>query len=415
MMLVLFWVSFLLVVYTVVAYPLAMIIVGVLRRTSRPLFPRHASESLPSVSVIVAACNEEEYIKEGLSTLLDSDYPPERRNVVVVTDDGCVDRTVSIVESFLSRGVHHVRSPHRGKNACLDFVVDHVTDEIVVFKDASSIFHQAALRRLVDRFRDLTVGCVGGVVKFNVTQRLGSKERAYWVIEELMRAGTETLGYMPSAAGGIHAVRRHLYQPVANDITRDMVDPVQAITAGYRAVRADDAICYEVPWGTTGEVLWNRVRVTKRAWSAIAYNARQLIAKRKWLVLWQLVSHKVCRLSVWLPLLLVLVSSLQLSFSSPIFAILVGAQVFLYATAVAVAVMPHQFSWLPGAGMLTFLLVNALGMALGTLSYLCGKRAVTWRVAAECQSGVSSSDGCNAKFLKNAFQNNLPIQPTGKS
>jgi len=375
--------SALFVAYTVAVYPLSMILMGVFRKRRPAAHFTH--DDLPAVAVIIAACNEAAHIGDGLRTLLESDYPSTRRRVLVVIDEGCTDATASIVESFAAEGVRLVRSPYIGKNACLDFVIGRLTEEIIVFKDASTVFAPKALRNLIDRFADPQVGCVGGVVQFHANADVGSRERGYWIIEEWMRSGTETLGYMPSAAGGIHALRRCIYEPVGNHLTRDMVDPVQAIAAGYYAIRADDALGSEVPWGAASSVFWNRIRVTMRAWASIRYNVRRLIASRKWLILGQLVSHKVCRLMLWLPLLLMSITSVILGHDSHFFATLAAAQLAVFGGIALLLATPHLWPRIPGTTMVIFLSVNLAAMACGSTLCLLGRRAVTWRSTEGCE------------------------------
>ena len=66
--------------------------------------------NLPFISVIVPALNEEQNIRECLVSLLEADYPPERREILVV-DNGSTDRTAEIVKSF---PVRYLREERRG-------------------------------------------------------------------------------------------------------------------------------------------------------------------------------------------------------------------------------------------------------------------------------------------------------------
>src|SRR5437867_4167306 len=55
---------------------------------------------IPTVSVIVAARNEEERIEDCLKSLTCLDYPAQRLEIMIV-NDGSTDRTAEIVTSYL--------------------------------------------------------------------------------------------------------------------------------------------------------------------------------------------------------------------------------------------------------------------------------------------------------------------------
>src|SRR2546430_4173394 len=97
--------------WTPLGYPLAAAAGARLR--SRPV--RKGAE-LPSVSVIVAAHDEEAVIERRLENLLELDYPRDRLELVVASD-ASADRTDELVQRFRDRRVPLVRCPPRGKVA----------------------------------------------------------------------------------------------------------------------------------------------------------------------------------------------------------------------------------------------------------------------------------------------------------
>src|SRR5882762_1737777 len=97
-----------------------------------------------------------------LDNLAALNYPPDLVNVLVVSD-GSSDSTEEIASTYEPR---RVRVPHiagrRGKTACQNAAALVATGEILVFTDATTRSHPAALRRLVENFADPAVGCAGG-------------------------------------------------------------------------------------------------------------------------------------------------------------------------------------------------------------------------------------------------------------
>ena len=369
-------VSISLVIYTVLLYPLVIILIGAVFGRRRVFH-----DFTPNVSLIIAASNERDELRRSLTKTLELDYPPGLVEFIVVTDDGSSAETINIISEFTNEGVRHLHSPNRGKNACLDFAVARASGDVLVFKDATGVFSFDALRRLTEPYQDNKIGCVGGVLQYKTQGDLGSFERQYWLIEERMRIGTEVLGFLPATPGGVHSLRKSIYRSVDNHLVRDMVDPVQALVQGYRVMRADRAICHEVPWTNTSDVFSNRVRCTTRAWAAIAYNLKELWHAGLYSAVFQLVSHKVLRLSLWIPALTFLASTTLLAIRSlnPWIVGVAAAQWISYGLVAIALVLGQRGILVPILSPVAYYVVNFAAMGFGSIRFACGSQSVTWR------------------------------------
>ncbi len=109
----------------------------------------------PSVTVVVAAHDEEDVIGRRVENLLTLDYPPDRLEVVVASD-GSTDGTDGAVEALAAGDarVRIARRPREGKTAAQDAVVAEATSEVVAFSDANATWAPDALRKLVRSFAD---------------------------------------------------------------------------------------------------------------------------------------------------------------------------------------------------------------------------------------------------------------------
>ena len=104
-----------------------------------------------SVSVIIAARNEEKNISRCLSSLLEQDYPFDKMEIIVV-DDQSDDRTADIVSSFSNRGVRFLQinaGEKGGKKAALSKGIAAARHGIIVATDADCIFPSSWLKTLV--------------------------------------------------------------------------------------------------------------------------------------------------------------------------------------------------------------------------------------------------------------------------
>lgn len=88
--------------------------------------------SLPTISVIVCAFNEQTWIEVTIASILGSGFPCE----VIVVDDGSTDQTPQILQRFGSRIRVITHPTNRGKGAALASGLRSASGEIVVFCDA---------------------------------------------------------------------------------------------------------------------------------------------------------------------------------------------------------------------------------------------------------------------------------------
>src|SRR5436309_527021 len=119
---VLFWVALAALAWTHVLYPAAA---AALARVRARVVRRGAAE--PSVTVIVAAHNEEAVIERRVENLRALDYPAEKLEIVV-TSDASTDRTEEIAQAV---GAHVVLNERGGKVAAQDRAVRETDSEIV--------------------------------------------------------------------------------------------------------------------------------------------------------------------------------------------------------------------------------------------------------------------------------------------
>src|SRR5881396_1595092 len=94
---IVFWAALGALVWTHAAYPLAA--AAAARGRRRPV---RGGDATPSVTVIVAAYNEEAVIERRLENLLALDYPADRIEIVVASD-ASDDRTDELVEAVAAR------------------------------------------------------------------------------------------------------------------------------------------------------------------------------------------------------------------------------------------------------------------------------------------------------------------------
>lgn len=370
-----FWLAAVLLFYVYAGYPslLAMVNLFVRRRRSEPGYT-------PRISVLIAAYNEEQAIAHKLEQTLALEYPPELLEVMVLSDCS-TDRTDEIVNAFPDKRVRLMRmAERRGKTHAQNCGVKEARGDVIVFSDATAIYHPKALLYLAGNYQDASVGAVSGRYQYfdpGEQSPTGLGSVAFWNYENLIKKLQSRISTITGCCGCIYSVRKAAYTELPADIISDLVQPLHAIKKGYRVLFEDRALAYEETTQSTGEEFAMRVRVVTRAMRGLLSVSDLL---RPWKFPWpsfQLWSHKIMRWMVPLFLVGLFVSNLQL-LDAPLYRTTFALQLFFYAAALLNILVPLHRQWKPLGIPLFFCTLNAA--ALVSMVEICrGRKYVTWQ------------------------------------
>lgn len=329
LLLLLFWGSIGLILYTYFGFPFLTLLRGKLRP-----HPYRSADITPPVSMIIAAYNEARSIGPKLDNILSLDYPRDCLEVIIASD-GSADGTDDIVRSYETRRVKLLSLPRQGKAPALNAAVAAATGEILVFSDANSMYASDAIRALVRPFADPEVGGVAG----NQTYLKGKQddnaegEKSYWNFDRKLKQSQSQAGNAISATGAIYAIRRFLFQSVPDGVTDDFVTSTRVIVQGYRLVFAPNAIAYEPVAKSSGKEFGRKVRVITRGLRSVWVNRELLNPFQYGFYALQIFSHKVLRRLMVFPLILVLVISPLLWWRGLVYKLATFAQFLFYGCA----------------------------------------------------------------------------------
>ena len=236
---VIFWLCAAAIVWTQAGYALALALVAPLarRRASAAATPA----ALPSLSLIVAAHDEQEVIAAKVHNALALDYPRELLEVIV-SCDGCEDGTA---ERARAAGADLVLElPRGGKIRAQDAAVEQARGDLVAFSDANALWEPDAARELVSAFADPRVGYACGQVRFVQAaegRSGGNQEGLYWRYEMAVRERESRLSSITAGNGAIYATRRDSYIVVDPIMGHDLSLPFSIVKRGRRAVYVPNA------------------------------------------------------------------------------------------------------------------------------------------------------------------------------
>jgi len=224
---------------------------------------------------------------------------------------------------------------------------------------------------------------VSGELTFRDTENESTAGRgigAYWRYEKMIRKSEASFRSVPGATGALYAIRKSLFQPIAQaTLLDDVVIPMQAIVSGSRCVFEPEAIAWDDPSASLGQEAVRKRRT-------IAGAAQLLHHHPSWLLPWknpiwfEFVSHKVLRLASPPMLFTVAVTNVLLA-ADPLYRLLLVFQLSFYYSALAGWVLQKtgRSSSLFGV-QLMFLTLNVTTVA-ALWDAVRGRFRVTWQKA----------------------------------
>lgn len=374
-LLVLFVLSLLLCVHSYFIYPLIIWILAF----AAPFKPGK-DDVTPSISIIIAAYNEEKHIAAKIKNTLASDYPHNKMEILVGSD-GSTDKTVLIARSYESQSVRvYDFADNRGKTAVQNDLVQLSGNEILVFTDAASFLSKRTLKELVKAFADSRVGCVAGKMVFIDTEKnlTTASQGLYWRYESWLRELESRIGRLIGVDGPLYAVRRQCYVPLAANVISDLITPLLVAVQGKSVIIEEKTLVLEEPTNKSSQEMKTRRRITTRGLVGLRSHAGALFhAQHPWLA-FQIISHKLLRWFVG-PLVLLNLSVSILMADNLFFLAVTGMHLALYTA----ACMGWRYDrkgralkWLKVPYY--FCLVNAAAL-LGILDFFSGKQAISWK------------------------------------
>ena len=281
--------------YAYIGYPLILRALAS-RRPPRVLPPEPAE--WPAITITLPAYNEQGRIRRTLDSLLQLDYPADRRQILVISD-ASTDATDDIVREYADRGVELLRLPRRsGKTAAENAAGAVARGEIVVNVDATVGVPPHALKALIRAFSDPSVGVASGrdVSVGDVTQEGNGGESGYVGYEMTIRALETRLGGIVGASGCFYGIRRSIHDTAfPAELSRDFASALMAREHGFRAVSVDEAVCYVPRTVALSNEFERKIRTMARGLETLWFKRHLLNPARHGGFALKLLSHKLCR------------------------------------------------------------------------------------------------------------------------
>jgi cellulose synthase/poly-beta-1,6-N-acetylglucosamine synthase-like glycosyltransferase len=344
---------------------------------------------LPALSVLVAVRNGADYIERKIDNALALDYPPDRLQVVVVSD-GSTDGTASILQARERERDREkprlkcvVCEEHVGKAEALNRGMRECTGEIVTFSDADALLEPAALSALAAHFGDWGVGGVCGQrVIAGEGRGLRHAQRRYVGFDSAIKALESRTGRITSNDGKLYAIRRDLFRPIPGGVTDDLYVAMAVISQGRDflfepAARAS----VRLPSRNAAHEVARRRRIVARSLRGIREMRRLLDPRRHGTFALGLFANKVLRRLLPVCLILAFASTAALSPFHPAAASFLALQAAFYVAALCHPLLQRvagNRGLSRAASVPFYICVGAWGTLLGLADFLRGRIVSRW-------------------------------------
>lgn len=229
-------------ILTLVTYPLFSYLRGIVRPAPVCADPGFC----PAVSILIACYNEERYIHQKVSELLNEiALQPDSELLIIST--GSDDQTNEILRSLEQlKQVHIFYAERISKIEALNRLVPLSKNEILVFSDCRQLLKPGSVSALVSWLKDEQIGTVSCTMMDTETHPSFFRKLYLQLALWDMRYGSSLNLY-----GALYAQRRSVFRPIPEHLLfDDFFVAVSTLSQQKRLVQSKEAVLYDIPFNT---------------------------------------------------------------------------------------------------------------------------------------------------------------------
>ena len=365
--------SLLLIIHAYFGYALSLAMIGLFR--SKKI---NKSPFSPSLTMIIAAHNEEKMIQRKIENILRLTYPKEKLQVIIASD-GSTDRTNEIIRRYGNEGIQLLELMERkGKEGAQKAAVRRAVGDILVFSDAATMLDPGGLQRITANFADPTVGCVSSEDRVMTGAGNPGGENLYVRYEMWLRLLESRVNSLVGMSGSFFAARKEVCEDFSGELQSDFRTVLNSVKLGLRAVSDPEVIGYYRDVDQEKQEFDRKVRTVVRGLTVFFKHIHFLNAMKYGLFSYQYFCHKLLRWLVPALLFVAFIANLILALQSKLFLLLFLGQVIFYTLGARGYHRPATASTPLLKIPAYFLLVN-ISIGLAWIRYLKGQRVVMWQ------------------------------------
>lgn len=373
----LFWLSAGLLAYHLVGYGALLYLWNKLFKKKH--VPTGEIAEYPKITVLCPAFNEEKVIEDKLKSFISIDYPQDKIDMIVISDDS-TDATNEIVKRYTGQNISLViQKPRAGKQSAHNFVLPLLNCEYVLSTDANSIFDPGSVKLLVSRmFSQPKVGMVSGELRLVRNSDRSSGEGLYWRYESLLKEMDSRFKSLIGANGSIFLIKKELFGKVDPQSVDDFERTLEVLKQGYLALYEPRAMVFEEETEKASQEISRKIRIISQEWFAMRRNALLLNPFRFPAISFLLFSHKLLRWLIFVFVLTALLSSGLLA-GNWFYRYLCLIQIAAYLLGAAGLIAQSKGRHLPFSGLPGYFVAMVWSSAVAFRNFLTNKNFGVWK------------------------------------
>lgn len=298
-MITVFFICLFLLFHSYLFYPLLLRLFSFLQR-KKTIHNYSISDSLPIVTVLISAYNEEKNIANKIDNILASKYPTDKIEILIGSD-GSDDATNQIVSNY-SEKYYNVRllafELRKGKSEVLNAISTLAKGDILILTDVKILFDSDTIFELVKHFKNPNIGLVAGniVSRYNYDSGVGKQERLF-MNREMNVKHLEGLvwGALMGAFGACFAMRKKCYILIPQSFSvDDFFLTLSVINSGLKTIAEPLAKAYLNLPSQPNIEFKRRVRIAVGNYQNMIYFSKWLLTPWKG-ASFAFISHKLIR------------------------------------------------------------------------------------------------------------------------
>lgn len=213
----------------------------------------YSDSELPFLTIIIPAYNEEKSIKRTIETALDSDYPKNKFEIIVV-NDGSKDNTLQIARTMEGKLVRVFTKQNGGKASALNLAISKARGEVVITMDADTFIEPNSAIEMVRYFKNNQVMSVTpSIVLHNPKGILQLVQQMEYVLGIFLRRTFSFMNSIHVTPGAFSAYRKKFFDKYggyigmeSGNLTEDLEMALRIQSLGYRIENSVNSSVYTV-------------------------------------------------------------------------------------------------------------------------------------------------------------------------
>ena len=332
-MIYLFWICFFLIIYSYFIFPMTVILFGKNKELNSNTYNK--IDEMPSVSILIAAYNEQSTIKEKVMSIINSNFPTDKIEIIIGSDSS-TDNTNEIIKKLEEEYPFIIAinfEKRTGKSGVVNRLVKRAKNDILIITDANIIFSKKTIDFLVQHFKNPDIGLVDtNMVNIGIKKSgISFQEKTYisWEVK-FKHAESKLWGMLMGPFGGCFAIRKTLFSPIPeNFLVDDFYVCMNILQNGYKTINDLEAIVYEDVSNQLSEEFRRKRRISMGNFINL-FHFKKLLLKPFSKLGFVFISHKVFRWFGPVLLLLIFVANYFLILDSIFYKTTFFAQIILF-------------------------------------------------------------------------------------